>query len=655
MKFRYIVIFFALLFPVLSAQAQNAFQSSGAAKSLIEYQWPRNGDIYVPQKATFIVRPLKAFMNSHSTKDFAFTVLGQSSGNHPGKVSGSTDNQTIIFEPDQPFALNENVIVTFQITSSENIAPIFYSFHTTEISEQQRGLALFALQQKEQKENDAALQALTASLPTYNDTISFNPAIVTIDTLTDTLATLREGNLFFSPTAQMPSPYSFLAIAADTASKALLNNNSFIFERNIPNGTGNFRMQPDGTLTYFHQFFSPTGGIFDGQIEQLDQKMRIIDTFQCKGGYTADLHDFNLLFNNRAILVAYDPQKVNMKKYLDTVENGKYSSLAQRADTSETVFGAIIQELDENKQQVFLWRSWDHFQIVDAQRDIHLVPSNAQDTLIDYMHINTAIRDPKDANFIASFRHCDEVSKIDSNGNFVWRWGGKNNQFTFLGDTLKFSHQHDPERIANGNITLFDNGNLHTKIIADTVATVPSTRAIEYALDEVNHTATAVWQYNNLPYSPAAGNVQRFDDGNTLIGLGIITQPSAVEITPDKSRIFQMSIQTGAFSYRTYRFPFTPVSSVRQIGPASSFSLVSIYPNPALNSATIAFSVAEPGLMQIDLLDILGHMVRNIKEKVTGAGTFTADLDVHDLPTGTYYCKLSENGNVMMKMLVVQK
>ena len=99
----------------------------------------------------------------------------------------------------------------------------------------------------------------------------------------------------------------------------------------------------------------------------------------------------------------------------------------------------------------------------------------------------------------------------------VWRWGGKHNQFTFLGDTLKFSHQHDPARITNGNITMWDNGNLHTKIVADTIATVPSSRAIEYKLDEVNHTATAVWQYNNLPYSSAAGNVQRFDNtGNTF-------------------------------------------------------------------------------------------------------------------------------------------
>ncbi len=61
-----------------------------------------------------------------------------------------------------------------------------------------------------------------------------------------------------------------------------------------------------------------------------------------------------------------------------------------------------------------------------------------------------------------------------------------------------FSHQHDIRRIPNGNITLFDNGNLHDPHYS---------RAVEYQLDEVNKIATSVWEYKNNPetYSFAMG------------------------------------------------------------------------------------------------------------------------------------------------------
>jgi hypothetical protein len=654
----YLVPFLVVVLAFSALRAQSLVQSPGNTSLAIEYQWPRNGDVYVPQKTTFIVRPSKSFMNGRSAKDFIFTVDGELSGAHSGKVLISSDEQTVIFIPAQPFALNENVTVRLEISGAENIAPLSYSFHITSMSEEDCGHALYALHEREDAENEAAMknsaEAIQSPLPTFDDTIAFAPTTVVLDTVTTFTG---EGNIFFSPTARGAHAFSFLAIASDAATKALPDSNNFLFVRDIRDpqnnivNTGNFRMQPDGTLTYFREVTkSATGGVFFGQIEHLDQHMKIIDTFQCRG-FSADLHDFQLLFNKRAILVAYDPQKFPIKKYFDTVANGAYKNIADSARDTVIVFGAIIQELDENKNPVFTWRSWDHFQIIDATRDIKLT-----DTLIDYMHINTAISDPQDGNFIASFRHCDEVTKINSNdGSFIWRWGGKHNQFAFLGDTLQFSHQHDPARIKNGNITMWDNGNLHTKKINGIDSTVPSSRAIEYNLDEVNHKATTIWQYTDVPYSQAAGNVQRFDNGNTLIGLGIVTQPSALEVTHDGSRILRMSMPTGSFSYRTYRFPFTPLSSVRQTGTASSFCIGSIYPNPALNSATIAFSVAEPGMMQIELIDILGHRVRSIGEKLSGAGTYSADLDLHGLPAGAYYCKLSQAGASTMKMLIVQE
>ena len=47
-----------------------------------------------------------------------------------------------------------------------------------------------------------------------------------------------------------------------------------------------------------------------------------------------------------------------------------------------------------------------------------------------------------------------------------------------------------------------------------------------------------LWEYDSIPYCAAAGNVQRLDNGNTMIGLGITVQPSAVEVTPDGSKVY---------------------------------------------------------------------------------------------------------------------
>ena len=136
--------------------------------------------------------------------------------------------------------------------------------------------------------------------------------------------------------------------------------------------------------------------------------------------------------------MSYDYQRVRM----DTVVPG--------GDTDATVIGLIVQELDENKNVVFQWRSWDHFEITDATYNIDLTES-----IIDYVHGN-AIEMNDDGILLISSRHMDEVTKIDrQTGDIIWRCGGEhceNNEFTFLNDAIGFSHQHDLRRLPNGNL-----------------------------------------------------------------------------------------------------------------------------------------------------------------------------------------------------------
>jgi hypothetical protein len=253
-----------------------------------------------------------------------------------------------------------------------------------------------------------------------------------------------------------------------------------------------------------------------------------------QNGYPTDLHECLILENNHAFLMSYDDQLVRM----DTIVPG--------GQPEAVVTGLVIQELDENKNVVFQWRSWDHFKITDATHDIDLTSSE-----IDYVHGN-AIEVDSDGNILISSRHMDEVTKINrQSGEIIWRLGGmfcENNQFTFLNDTIGFSHQHDVRRLENGNILLFDNGNLHQPAFS---------RSVEYYIDEENKTTQLVWENQNNPvtFSPAMGSSRRFEEKRTIIGWGWSPQQTSVsEVSQDGTINLHLNLGTNVVNYRAFKF-----------------------------------------------------------------------------------------------------
>jgi hypothetical protein len=615
-----------------SLAQNNATQSTSSAKELAIFLSPKNADLYVPARTTLIVRVSKNILAGVAASDFSFTVRGEVSGIHTGRVVIADDERTSIFKPDVPFVLNELVHVKLTIAGGENIPPIRYSFRITEMTDAERAQVLNEIQQKERGEKITSAQtALTKNDDQQAQCITSDslPIKITVDSLTNP----SEGNVFFSAANLFNGSYSFIGI---------LNNSGVpAFYQNIPRGCENFKVLPDNTLSYFEQTSFPQSGLISGEIDRMDINGRMIDTYKCGNGYTTDYHDFQLLPNGHALLVSFDPEYVDMTKVIS--DSG--------AKTHAKVTGAIIQEIDQYKNVVFQWRSWDHLSITDATHE------SFTSSFIDYVHINTAAFDT-DGNIIASFRHMDEVTKISrTDTTTIWRWGGKHNQFTFLGDTLKFCHQHNPTRIANGHVTLWDNGNFRfvDTIIngKDTLVNRPFTRAVEFDLDENLHTATAVWQYRNLPFSAAGGNVQRLSNGNTFIGLGIQTNPGMIEINPNGEKVFQVSLEFGAWCYRAYKFPLM-MNGVPKTAGKNSLEISSIYPNPAQNTTTISCYTGI-GPVVISLTDVLGHTALSLKQPVLQTGVNTFNLNVRDLPVGAYSCKLSQAGAVISKTIIIQK
>ncbi len=256
----------------------------------------------------------------------------------------------------------------------------------------------------------------------------------------------------------------------------------------------------------------------------LDSTFRVIDSVTCSANYETDPRAICILPNHHFLLIGSEKIKMDLSKFSWKNSFG--------SDTA-TVRCGIIQELDEKKEVVFEWHAKDHFAFDDVDT-FYLKPDPVN---VDWNHFNSLCMDT-DGNIIVGSRNFNEMTKISrTDGSIIWRWGGKRNQFKTYADALPFYGAHDVRRIDNGNITLFDGGNNISGHGA---------RGLEYSLDEKNKTATLKWSYTFNPKMKSidrGGNVQRIENGNTLINYGHVTGDNVcfVVVNSQGDKLFQLT------------------------------------------------------------------------------------------------------------------
>ncbi|MCC6865482.1 MAG: aryl-sulfate sulfotransferase [Ignavibacteria bacterium] len=310
--------------------------------------------------------------------------------------------------------------------------------------------------------------------------------------------------------------------------------------------------------------------------------------------------------------------------------------------TNATVIGLIVQEIDQQNNVLFQWRSWDHMQITDATQE------NLLDSVIDYVHGN-AIEPDNDGNLLISSRHLDEITKINkTTGAIIWRLGGKNNMFT-INDDIPFSHQHDIRRISNGNITFFDNGNFRFPEYS---------RAAEYSLDETNHIATRVWQFHRDPQAISSwgGNAQRLPNGNTLIAWGGCVN-TVTEVKHDGTVVFEGSYVPGIFTYRGYKYDWesSPIGINSENNSPLEFKLMQNYPNPFNPETNIKFLLNKSAETTVKIYDISGKEVMNCFSGFLNSGSHTIKINGSSLSSGVYIYKLvSGKYQAAAKMILIK-
>lgn len=346
---------------------------------------------------------------------------------------------------------------------------------------------------------------LPQGFPTYTIDSTDNPA---------------EGYFFMGPMPISGNKPGYLII--------MDNYGTPIFYRKTTMKTYCFQPYPNGYLAYF-----------EGPLQKyvvMDSSYQFIDTIGCVNCDRFDLHEIRITEEGHYLLIGKNFRIVDM------------SLLVEGGQPDATIEDYVVQEFDADKNLLFEWKTEDHFDILDAVEDVDLTVSS-----IDPSNFNS-IEVESDTSLLLSFAHMNEITKIDRRtGDIIWRMGGENNQFTFINDTRPFTRQHDVRRLANGNITVFDNGTFSNPFYS---------RGVEYEVDEEAMTATMVWEYdrNMDVQSTHKGNVQRLPNGNTVVAWGGMGDnpavPSVTEVDPDGNIVHEVSFPQLDGSYRIFKFPW---------------------------------------------------------------------------------------------------
>ena len=596
-----------------------------AISQQVEYFSPRQGAQFVSPKTNIIIRPGEILDRSSVRTSMLLNVTGSISGRHAGMADISDDERTFLFQPDSDFIPGEFVRVELlrglKTAKGSEIYPFSFSFTITPnvpvsrknafaISGHEKSTGMREAVMTPGMSNQTAPHKQQSNFPpdfpSFHLNIINNPAPGVIVLSVQTPVGISN-----------PIAIPFLVIIGDSG--------QMVFCRQMEQWCDDFKMQSNGLLTYF----DPVPEYFYA----MDSSYAVVDSFKCGNGYTTDLHDLQLLPNNHALLMGLDQETVDMSQI---VEGGLKNA---------QVTGLIIQEMDKDKRVVFEWRSWDHYKITDA------MGIDLRQFAVNYVWGNS-VQEDLDGNILLSCRNFSEVTKIDrQTGEIIWRLGGKNNQFVFINDSIGFLNQHDARRLPNGNMTIFDNGDLIRK---------PYSRAVEYKLDEVNKTAELVWQYQNNPgiQSAVCGNVQRLPNGNTVIGWGNANKTTMTELHPDGTKALELNFQDDfVYSYRVFKYPWKTTTAVTERG-SGTFLLGQNYPNPLTKNrslATIQYSLYSRGHVQLKLFDLFGREIQSLVDEIADAGAHTISFDAQHLSPGLYFYRITTPAYTRTRSMLITK
>jgi len=160
--------------------------------------------------------------------------------------------------------------------------------------------------------------------------------------------------------------------------------------------------------------------------------------------------------------------------------------------------------------------------------------------------------------------------------------------------------------------------------LTDSVATTPDFFANPLEPGDTLITSLHVWAFNNN----GTANVQ--------VQVGTFRNPND-RITID-------------FTATTI-----PVSVEDETVAVEKFFIEQNYPNPFNPSTKIKYGIAKAGNVEISVYNILGSKVASLVNGFKPAGTYSVNFDASKLSSGIYFYKITANGFVQTKKMILEK
>lgn len=225
--------------------------------------------------------------------------------------------------------------------------------------------------------------------------------------------------------------------------------------------------------------------------------------------------------------------------------------------------GDVIIEYDRHtKQRIKTWSTFDEICLDDY------LPSQGPGG--DFNHCNAAIYNEADDCYYVSARRQSAILRIERETlDLVYRLG--EDSFPCMdvppgfGDNL-FSQQHAPEMLPNGNILIFNNGNLTEPLNLPRQSTAVE---LELDLNANPPTATKVWEFELVlddlvtpAFADFVGDADRLPDGHTITCDG--RNGNILEADADGNLVWFLNIgpgwpgtpqNPGTFLYRVDKVP----------------------------------------------------------------------------------------------------
>ncbi|KAJ3822750.1 ASST-domain-containing protein [Lentinula raphanica] len=391
-----------------------------------------------------------------------------------------------------------------------------------------------------------------------------------------------------------PPEWNFVVPVNDTAGAPSLSS-GYIFS--APRGSSVFRQgaaiyDQSGSLVWDGSIYGPTlsfsvvtylgephiilwtgtatsAGVGNGYNILLDSKYDLVANFTVDiqgdtGKVLADFHEATITSNNTALMTAYPFKSMDLTPI--------------QGPQQGWILDSAMQELNiSSNEPLFTWIASDHVDITECYNTPGTGGGSVAEAF-DYFHINSIEKDDA-GNYLISSRHCWTVYYLDgTNGDILWKMGGKNSSFA-MGNGTEFSWQHHARWVEKNDsyatMTLFDNAGQYGQQQEE------MSRGLLLGVDFSNMSVNLLAEFLpwNQSISQSQGSVQLQPNGNFLVGFGQL--PWTGEYAPNGDLLWTIQFGVGDVeSYRALRYNWTatPTDSPSiDLVPASKSNLLSAH------------------------------------------------------------------------------